>query len=160
MNNLEIEKSLIDIIKEIDTSKIVDSTEDDVTTKILEEQKTYFWIRIFLNDEENNIEIGDDVSIKYEPSGEELLTKFVSFGKVGLDSDQGEQMKYYDAEDDKRVLCLMVDESKINDNDNIPFIRTLFKNGRYFEYQIIRRNELLFINKRNNVVFEYYDCSF
>ena len=36
-------------------------------------------------------------------------------------------------EDDKKVLCLMIDEKTVNFSEEIPFIRTLFKTGRHFE---------------------------
>ena len=51
-------------------------------------------------------------------------------------------------------------EKQVNYNDEIPFIRTLFKNGKHYEYQLMRRDELLFINKRNNIILEYYECDF
>ena len=153
-------ESLMEKIKNIDVTNLSDEVSDEVISSVVEEQKTYFWIRLFLKDEEENIEIGDDIAITWEPSGEELLTKFVCFGKSGVTNDQGEQITYYEAEDDKRVLCLMIDEKQVNFNDEIPFIRTLFKNGKHYEYQLMRRDELLFINKRNNIILEYYECDF
>ena len=54
----------------------------------------------------------------------------------------------------------MIDEKVVNYNDDIPFIRTLFKIGRHFQYQIVKRNELQFIIERNNIVLDYYDTSF
>jgi hypothetical protein len=54
----------------------------------------------------------------------------------------------------------MVDERVVNFSNEIPFIRTLFKTGRYYEYQLVKRNELLFVNKRNGVILDYYDCDF
>lgn len=163
-NKISIEpqymESLIEKIKNIDVTNLTDDINDGVMSLVVEEQKTYFWIRLFLKDEEENIEIGDDIAISWLPTGEELVTKFVCFGKVGMTDDQGEQITYYEAEDDKRVLCLMIDERSVNFNNEIPFIRTLFKSGNYYEYQLIRRNELLFINKRNNIIIDYYDCDF
>lgn len=167
MSNIEVDKklhgsynSIIDLIKNIDTTELSDDVSEEAVTTVLEEQKTYFWIRLFLKDEEENIEVGDDITISWTPSGEELLTKFVCFGKSGMTNDQGEQITYYEAEDDKRVLCLMIDEKQVNYNDSIPFIRTLFKNGKHHEYQLMRRDELLFINNRNNIILEYYECDF
>lgn len=153
-------ENLIEQIMGIDTDDLSDDVDSSVVNSVIDEQKTYFWIRLFLKDEEENIEIGDDIAITWEPSGEELLTKFVCFGKSGVTNDQGEQITYYESEDDKRVLCLMIDEKQVNFNDEIPFIRTLFKNGKHYEYQLMRRDELLFINKRNNIILEYYECDF
>lgn len=152
--------NIIDIIKDIDTSELSDDVSNLPSTTIIDEQKTYFWIRLFIKEEELNIEEGDDVVINWIPNGEELITKFVSFGKTGLDSDQGDQLKYYESEDDKKVLCLMIDEKMINYNDSIPFIRTLFKNSIHYEYQLMRKGDLTFTNKRNNIIFDYYECDF
>jgi hypothetical protein len=54
----------------------------------------------------------------------------------------------------------MVDENYVNLSDDIPFIRTLFKTGRHYEYQLVKRNELLFRNNRTSEILEYYDCDF
>ena len=54
----------------------------------------------------------------------------------------------------------MVDENHVNYSQEIPFIRTLFKTGRHYEYQLMRRDELIFINKRNGIILDYFDCDF
>ena len=54
----------------------------------------------------------------------------------------------------------MVDEGQVNYNEDIPFVRTLFKVGRHFEYQLVKRSELLFINDRNGMILDYFDCDF
>jgi hypothetical protein len=54
----------------------------------------------------------------------------------------------------------MIDENDINKNDQIPFIRTLFKLGRFYEENLIRTNELQFIVEKNGILLEYYDCDF
>jgi hypothetical protein len=54
----------------------------------------------------------------------------------------------------------MVDEKTVNFSKEIPFIRTLFKTGRHFEYQLVRRDELQFIIDKNNIILDYYDTSF
>ena len=43
-----------------------------VKTKI-EKQKVYFWIRVYLSEEMTTIEPGDNITIKYVSSGEEML---------------------------------------------------------------------------------------
>jgi hypothetical protein len=134
--------------------------DENPDVNIIDEQKVYFWIRLYISDEDSNIEIGDDISIQWSPSGEELVTKFICYGKRGLQKDHNNQVINYESEDDKKVLCLMVDERVVNFSNEIPFIRTLFKTGRYYEYQLVKRNELLFVNKRNGVILDYYDCDF
>ncbi len=134
--------------------------DENPDVNIIDEQKVYFWIRLYISDEDSNIEVGDDISIQWSPSGEELVTKFICYGKRGLQKDHNNQVINYESEDDKKVLCLMVDERVVNFSNEIPFIRTLFKTGRYYEYQLVKRNELLFVNKRNGVILDYYDCDF
>jgi len=153
-------QQLVDIIRKIDTNDISDDVEVIATSKVVDEQKVYIWIRLHLNQENNNTLPGDDVQIKWTPSGETLTTKFVCFGKSGLERDHLGEVTNYNPDDDRRILCLMVDENEINFSNDIPFIRTLFKTGRHYDYQLVKRSELLFINKKNQQVLDYFDCDF
>ncbi len=154
---------LVEQIKSINTEEVKNWTEtEDISSKVVEEQKIYFWIRLFLKEEVSDLEIGDDINIKWVDSGEILETKFICYGKTGLSKnhDDLEKITNFNPEDDKKILCLMVDERVVNTSEEIPFIRTLFKNGRHYEYQILKRDELLFINNRTNQSLEYFDCEF
>jgi len=153
-------ENIIEQVKNIDIEKISDSVTSEPTTEIIEEQKIYFWIRLYINEENPNIEIGDDVTIEYTTSGEKLKTKFAAYGKKGLDKNHQDEMVNYNPEDDKRILCLMIDTKEVNFNDEIPFIRTLFKTGYHYEYQLVKRNELLFKIDKNDILLDYYDCDF
>ena len=155
-------EDLVEQVQSLDTTELSDelSKEEQEIKQVVEEQKVYFWIRLYLKEEDSNLEIGDDISIKWTPAGEELKTKFICYGKTGLQKDYDEEIVNYNSEDDKKVLCLMVDEDMVNHNEDIPFIRTLFKVGRHYEYQLIKRSELLFINDRNDVILDYFDCTF
>ena len=126
--------------------------------KILEEQKVYIWIRLYLK-EESDVEIGDDIFMTYTPSGEKLETKFICFGKEGMEKDN-DGLVNWNSEENKKVLCLMVNQDKINKGTDIPFIRTLFKTGIHYEYQLVRRDELLFINSRTGKTLDYFDCDY
>lgn len=150
---------LLEQIKQIDVKKLSDS-EIESTSTVIEEQKVYFWIRLYLRDECDNILIGDDINIEWTPNGEKLVTKFVCFGKSGLERDHLGEVTNWNPEDDKKILCLMVDEKEINFSESIPFIRTLFKTGRHYEYQLVKRSELIFVNSRNGFILDYYDCDF
>ena len=77
-----------------------------------------------------------------------------------IEKDYDEEIVNYNSEDDMKVLCLMVDEGQVNYNEDIPFVRTLFKVGRHFEYQLVKRSELLFVNDRNGMILDYFDCDF
>lgn len=158
-NSISIYDSLIEQIKEIDTKDLKDDVDNNPQMKIIEKQKVYFWIRLFLKEELTDLEIGDDFEICYLSSGEKLLTKFIAFGKKNLNRDLDEEIVNYDPEDDKRILTLMVDSDELQ-SDKIPFIRTLFKASPYFQFQVYKRTDLTFTNKRNNQIVEYIDCDF
>lgn len=161
-HNLGDSNSLYDFVREqlleVDTKNLSDDVSDEILTEITPE-KVYFWTRVYLKDENPNIEIGDWVKIVWTPTGEYLRTQFITWGKKGLDRDS-DGVVGWNSEDDKRVICLMIDESEINTNEKIPFIRTLFKLGRFYEENIIKRDELQFIIENNNILLEYYDCDF
>ena len=157
-----IDKTLYEFVqeqlKDIDTTDLTDEVGENIEVKV-DPAKVYFWTRVYLKDENPNIEIGDWVKIIWTPTGEFLRTQFITWGKKGLDRDS-DGVVGWNSEDDKRVICLMIDESEINTNEQIPFIRTLFKLGRFYEENLIKRDELQFIIENNNILLEYYDCDF
>lgn len=151
--------NLVEQIKTIDTEVVKDWNKNtDPDMKILEEQKVYIWIRLYLK-EESDVEIGDDIFMTYTPSGEKLETKFICFGKEGMEKDN-DGLVNWNSEENKKVLCLMVNQDKINKGTDIPFIRTLFKTGIHYEYQLVRRDDLLFINSRTGETLDYFDCDY
>jgi hypothetical protein len=152
--------NLVEKIKTINTEEVKDwysNMSNDM--KIVEEQKVYVWIRLYLK-EESDVEIGDDIFMTYTPSGEKLETKFIYYDKKGVMEDHDEEIVNYTGEENKKVLCLMVNQERINKGTDIPFIRTLFKTGIHYEYQLVRRDELLFINSRTNESLNYFDCDY
>lgn len=151
---------IVESIKSIDTEKLSDDVDKTPKSTVTEEQKVYFWIRLFLKEEDPNVNIGDDITIEWTPTGEKLETKFIAFGKKGFDKDGGDEITSYSTEDDKKVLSLMIDTKLVNFNDDIPFIRTLFKTGYHYQDTIFKRSELLFVNKRTNMILDYFDCDF
>lgn len=161
----EIKKSsyldnLVEQIKQIDTEDLSNDIIEDSVSTVIEEQKVYFWVRLYLKEENSDIKLGDDIIIKWTPTGEELVTKFFAWGKKGFEKDSDENITNYNPEDDKKILSLMIDEKVVNSNQDITFIRTLFKTGRYYEYQLVKRSDLFFINKRNGEELEWFDCDF
>ena len=151
--------NLVEQIKTIDTEVVKDWNKNtDPDMKILEEQKVYIWIRLYLK-EESDVEIGDDIFMTYTPSGEKLETKFICFGQEGMEKDN-DGLVNWNSEENKKVLCLMVDQDKINKGTDIPFIRTLFKSSIHYQYQLMRREELLFINNRTGETLDYFDCDY
>jgi len=154
-----IYESLIEQIKEINTEGLTDNVEKNPQMKIIEKQKVYFWIRLILKEELDDIKVGDDFKITYKFSGENLMTKFIAYGKKNLNRDLDEELVSYDPEDDKKILTLMVDSDEL-ESDKIPFIRTLFKTSSYYQFQVYKRSDLTFTNQRTDQDVEYIDCDF
>ena len=159
MEQIERYSDILDKIRNINTDDMSYNTDSDIIINETEKQKVYFWIRLLLKEEMNDIQIGDDFEICYLATNESINTKFIAFAKKNLNRDLDNSIINYDPEDDKKILCLMVDEEHI-ESDSIPFIRTLFKTSKYFEYQVYRRNELVFKNTRTEQVCEYLDADF
>lgn len=150
---------IVESIKSIDTENLTNDVEE-VKSVVIEEQKVYFWVRLYLKEEDPNVKPGDDIVIEWTPTGEKLETKFIAWGKKGFDKDSGDQITSYTTEDDKKILSLMIDTKMVNFNDDIPFIRTLFKTGYHYEYQLVKRDQLIFVNKSNGMILDYFDCDF
>lgn len=155
MSNLY--ESLREMLVNIDTKDLSNEASAPVSV-VIEEQKVYFWIRLYLSEEDSNLLPGDDITIKWKDE-EELKTKFICYGKTGMSSD-GDFMVRYDSEDNRKILCLMIDINSVNNNEDIPFIRTLFKMGIHYEYQLIKRDDLKFIVEKDNSVIDYFDSDF
>jgi len=152
--------NLVEQIKTIDTEVVKDWDKNtDPAMKVLEEQKVYVWIRLFLK-EESDVEIGDDIFMTYTPSGEKLETKFICYGKTDMGKNHDDEIINYNPDDDKKVLCLMVDQEKINKGTDIPFVRTLFKISIHYQYQLVKRDELIFVNSRTGKTLDYFDCEY
>jgi len=161
---LEDDKTLYDDIKE-QANKInlenVDFSKEDFIPKsvITQKQKIFFWIRIYLK-EELDLTINSDVFIQWKPSGEKLKTKFICYAKKGLEKDLDETVTNYNPEDDKKVLCLMVEEDRINvNNDDIPFIKTLFRIGRFYTQQVWKREDMEIFDSENKQL-PWFDIDF
>jgi hypothetical protein len=152
---------IVNQIKSIDRNDLSDQVDQKPQSKEIEKQMVYIWIRLYLKEESPNIKEGDDFVIKYTLSGEELKTKFICYGKKNSikDSELQNQIQMT-TEDDSKILCLMVSEDTIQNDDTIPFIRTLFKISKHFTPQVYNREDLIFTNKRTGEIFEYIDCDF
>lgn len=155
-----IYEQLQEQVKNIDTSDMSDDVSNEVISTVTEEQKIYFWTRLYLREENPNIEIGDDILIAYTPSGEELKTKFICYEKKGLGKEQTDDVTSYNTEEDKKTLCLMIDSKEVNYSEEIPFIRTLFKTGYHYEYQLVKRDELIFVLEKSGMILDYFDVDF
>lgn len=152
--------SIIEQIKSVDLEKY-DYTNVDFSprSEIIEKQRVYFWVRVYLNSE-SDIKPDQDVTITYCDSGETLTTRFICFAKKGHEKESQEDVVNYNPEDDKRLLCLMIDADRINVNsDDIPFIRTLFRIGKFYQPQVMRKSDLV-LKDASGIQLDYYDIEF
>ena len=150
-------KNIKELLSNIDTDDIIDDNSGP-SSKVIEEQKVYIWIRLYLKEEDSKLLPNDNITLSYKD--EVLVTKFICYGKAQVHDDIDDFMIKYDSEDNKKILCLMIDINSINYNDNIPFLRTLFKIGIHYEYQLVKRDDLKFIIDRTGEVIDYYDSDF
>lgn len=158
--NSSYQERLIEQVKQINTEKIdFESSDFKPRQKIVEKQKIYRWSRLFIKEEISDLKVNDVIQIKHTVTGEKLDTIFICFSKKNLEKDSAGNIVAFTGEEDKKVLCLMIDTEQL-ESEKVKFIRTLFQNTRWYEFQLLRRNELLFINKRTGENIEYFDVTF
>jgi hypothetical protein len=133
-----------------------DGFDRSVEMEVTEDSKSYSWTRLYLSDE-TDLEKGDIVTLTYQPTGEQMELIFATYNKSSLTKDQ-EDVVDYNPEEDKKVLCLMVDIDEVNNNIEIPFLRTLFKSSKWYDHQLLKRNELKFEVKGEEL--DYYSVDF
>lgn len=154
----EVYEQIYKQVENIDTKDLKDDVDQTPSIEVTEKQKVYFWIRLYVENELLNIEPGDELIMEYKwAPGEKISTKFVCYGKQGLQKDHEGEIVGYNQEDDRKIICLLVDSDYINYSDEIPFLRKLFKTSFHFEEEIIKRNDLTFTNKRTQENTEYFD---
>lgn len=155
---MSYEKIINDIINlDKDTvSKLND--EFDVKVNIVEPQRVFIWTRIYLKDELEDILEGDQIELHYIPTDEKLVTTFSTWERMGQNKDKIGYFVSNVSELDKKILILLIDESHLT--EEVPFIRTLFRDSRYYEYQLMKKSELIVTNKRTNHKIDYIDISF
>lgn len=152
-----LNKAVIEQIKDIDTSDIPTNVESGVpSSRVIEKQRTFIWIRVYLKEELTDIEVGDLYTITYD---DELLDcQFIAFGKSNILRDNDNNIINYDTDDDLKQLCMMVDQDSLT--SDIPFIRSLFRSTPYFQYQVYKRKDLVFNNTRTSENCDYIDVEF
>jgi len=153
--NIKYYDSLVEQLKDVDTSKMPTNVDSDTSNKVIEKQKTFIWIRLYLKEEISDITIGDMFEMVYDD--ESLPCQFIAFGKTNMNRDY-DNLVNYDPDDDEKQLCLMIDQDLLT--SEVPFLRSLFRSTPYFQYQVYRRSELEFINQRTNDSYEYLDAEF
>lgn len=132
----------------------------ETTVNVIEKQKILIWTRVFLNEEDDTLKPGDSVFIEYLETGEKLETTFAAYNKKNnAFNREGDIVTGYEPENDRKVLCLSFDiEWLDNPNNDIPFIRTLFKHGRFYEFQLMKLTELKISSDKKE--FEFHSVDF
>ncbi len=153
---------IVDDVKKIN---IDDINFTDINTapqrKIIEKQKEYFWMRLYLEDLDTTTLEGDSIRMIYNEKNEEIEVTFACYAKLGSEVDKEQNIINYESKNNNKVLCIMVDVDKINyKSDNIKFIRSLFKLSRWYRPQLIRTDDFTFINNRTSLEYKYYDIDF
>ena len=159
-SNLSYQERLIEQAKNIDTEKIdFESSDFKPRQKVIEKQKIFRWSRLFIKEEISDLKVNDTINISHSITGELLETTFICYAKKNLEKDSDENIVAFTGEEDKKILCLMIDTENL-ESDKVKFIRTLFQNTRWYEFQLLKRTELKFINTRTGENIEYFDVTF
>lgn len=138
-----------------------DNLEDEPSLKIneVEKSKTFVWTRIYLKDEKDNIKKGEKVLLKYIPTNEEIEMVFGAYEKEGLNKDFDDEVTNYISKDDKKILCCMIDQNRLNkDSEDIPNLRTFFRSSRYYQENLFFKRDLEVWT--NDEQLEYASISF
>lgn len=153
-----LSQQLIESLKTSNTDKWSDV--DDIRIKEIERQKVFFWIRIYLSEEDYTLEKGDKLILTYKPTNEKIELIFGAYEKVGLNKNHDEQVINYSTEDDRKVLCVMIDLDRINKfSDDIPTIRTMFRNSKYYKENLFFKSDIVVTND-DGKVYDYTSIGF
>jgi hypothetical protein len=131
---------------------------NSIQHEVLEEQKQYHWIRLYMNDE---LEIDPMTKVKmvYVPTSEEFDLVFTSYNKKKSEQDKGPSLVEYVAEDDKKVLSLLYNLDDVENSEKYPKITTLFARSKNYEFNLMRRDDLIF-KLEDGTEITYYDIEF
>ena len=87
-----------------------DNFDRESSVVVTEKQATYIWIRIYLKNEQE-IEVGSKINMKYIPTGETLTTTFGAYNKKNLNKDFDDEMVEYSPERNQDTNDGLVEES-------------------------------------------------
>lgn len=156
---------IIEQLKKVDTSKMPDDGDIDEDNRGFDlkitKGKEYSWSRVFTKEDVDGLERGDDITFTYVPTGETLTVPFGSYDKVGLANSKDEDVTNYVSDDDKKVLCLLIDIDKINNNSSdIPNIRKNFRFSRHYYEDLFLKTDLVLTIDKTGEKIDYFRISF
>lgn len=149
---------------------ILNDFKDNIEINVIEKQLEYYWIRLYTS-EEYDIEPGTIIEMNHKPSNETIELMFTNYDKKGKTNIQSVDIEEFVKEDDKKVLCLLVNMSELYTSDRLDFIRTLFRKSRFYEERLIKRKDLVFSTdfkhftddskvEKESTNIDYYDTLF
>ena len=144
-NKTDYRKSLLEQLENSIANTDPKNWTDEPDVKIIqtEKQKVYVWIRIYLNEEDDILKSGDILTMTHVPTNEEVEIIFGSYEKEGLNKNNDDEVINYISKNDKKILCCMIDSERINkDSDDIPTLRTFFRNSRYYTENIYMKSDI------------------
>lgn len=146
--------SILEDLKNLESSVGIDSDKRDTKVVIKNKQREFFWIRVYLKKEDEAFEPGDEIILNLKPKNETLKVVFGSYEKKGLYRDFDKEVVSYQTEEDKKVLCCMVDYEKINkDSEDIPNLRTFFKSSKYYQENLFLKEDFIITHKGRNIEY-------
>jgi hypothetical protein len=140
----------------------LESFKNNIERAVLEESKEYYWLRLYLR-EECEIENGEVLRLRYAPTEESIDLIFIAYEKKGQTDQFFSDIIEYVKEDDKKILCLMLDIKEVNTRTDIGTLQKLLRCSRVHEDTMLRRQDLLFERKTENndwAPLDYYDADF
>lgn len=140
-----IDYSMFPDRKELTKREVKDADGEmrEVSVTILQKEKMYSWMRIFIDNEVGSklsIKKGDVVKMHLTPFNETLTTTFATFEKKGLYKDNDDIVNY-ESEVDTGIMCVMIDNDELYELENM---RQIFSWSKYYEPSIIRKDEIVF----------------
>lgn len=153
-------KSHYDMIKDQIDSMDFTNTQfsDNPNMKVDEVQKgtEHIWTRIYLR-EEVEIDPKDIIEVKYLPNNTSMQMSFICFGKPITSKNSAEGIANYNPEDDRKVLCVMVESSVLKANKT-P--NNFFRANPFTSDVLIRIADMEIYNVTKGVKLDYYDIDF
>lgn len=150
-------KELQEIIKESNPEEWKDSPY--IKMNQVEKQKEYFWIRIYLEEEDDLLKVGDQITMTHVPTNEQIEMIFGAYEKEGLNRDFDDEVVNYVSESDKKILCCMIDVERVNkDSEDIPTLRTFFRISRFYQENLFLKSDLTITKDDHS--YKYTSISF
>lgn len=159
LNINPIYRAVIEQVKAIEDPSKLDYSNEYVGATIIERQKTFSWVRLYLNNECEDLKSGDVITIHHKYHNETIESFFSFYDKVNNTNKEEDNIKSYIGEDDKKVLCLMVEVEEL-ERSNKTYMKTIIRGSKFFSPDIIRNSDIEITNTRTGQVFDFYMVSF